>query len=86
MPQRERERERDRERETDRDRERFVAALSRASLSLRLSRYVCVCTCVRREMAAKRISKEFRELEKDPPHSCSAGPVSAEVRRWWLPT
>ena len=30
-------------------------------------------------MAAKRITKEFRELEKDPPHSCSAGPVSSEV-------
>ena len=32
-------------------------------------------------MAAKRITKEFRELEKDPPHSCSAGPVSSEVWR-----
>jgi ubiquitin-conjugating enzyme E2 D len=30
----------------------------------------------------KRLKKEFEELEKDPPHNCSAGPKNDNLYEW----
>ncbi len=32
--------------------------------------------------ATKRILKELKDWETDPPESCSAGPMSEDIFRW----